>query len=232
VVGLRGRPLPPHGFTTDSQVVFSRTCTTSRSPWTSRSASPPWGSSGAMRWPPGGRPVGVPLWSGSGGCSARTRVTSSAVSGSGCRGCAPGGLGGLGVEAGMWRPARLPSDEAGDIRRVACPQGAPLPTRSAQVEPLKRAYPRTARAGSWPSSPTAGGSVSRQHRRGWAGRRHAGRLRPGRLGPRGRPADGGRPGRDHRAARRGGPAGSAAQDPSGGWRVIGCATGSYRLALS
>jgi hypothetical protein len=28
------------------------------------------------------------------------------------------------------------------------------------------------------------------------------------------------------------PAGSAAQDPSGGWRVIGCATGAYRVTLS
>ncbi len=61
-----------------------RTCTTSRSPWTSRSASPPWGSSGATRWPPG-RPTGGGSRSGpgSGGCSARTRAPSSAVSGSG-----------------------------------------------------------------------------------------------------------------------------------------------------
>jgi hypothetical protein len=28
------------------------------------------------------------------------------------------------------------------------------------------------------------------------------------------------------------PAGSPAQDPSGGWRVIGCADGAYRLTLS
>jgi hypothetical protein len=228
-------PLPPHGFTTDSQVVFSphlynESITMDQSIGLTTvgiERGYALAARAAARW-------GVPLWSGEWGMFGQDPDTLERRQ---RFGAAEDALR-VGSAVWVWKqgcgdPHVYPADEAGDIRRVACPQGTPLPTRSAQIEPLKRAYPRTA-PGRILAIESEGRRIRVEGSTAGAG-----------------PVDGMPdacaldvwvPGAAQptvvdqvgitglRAVEV--PAGSAAQDPSGGWRVIGCATGSYRLALS
>ena len=228
-------PLPPHGFTTDSQVVFSphlynESITMDQSMGVTTvgvERGYALAARAAADW-------GVPLWSGEWGTfgeSSENRALNARYA------AAEDALR-VGSAVWVWKqgcgdPHVYPSDEAGDIRRVACPQGTPLETRSSQIEPLTRAYPRAA----------PGRVLSLES----AGRRiHVDGDTTG-VGP----VDGTPdacaldiwvPGTaqpvvveqagvtDLRSVEV--PSGSPAQDPSGGWRVIGCATGAYRLTLS
>ena len=228
-------PLPPHGFTTDSQVVFAphlynesitmdqslglTTVSVERGYALAARAASDWGT---------------PLWSGEWGTfgesgeNAALNARYGAVEDS------------LRVGSAVWvwkqgcgDPHVYPSDEAGDIRRVSCPQGTPLPTRNAQIAPLARAYPRTApgrilairadgRRIQVDGDTTGAGPVD-----GTPDSCALDIWVPGSTQPSVVDQVGVTGLRSVEV-----PAGSAAQDPSGGWRVIGCATGAYRVSLS
>ncbi len=228
-------PLPPHGFTTDSQVVFAphlynESITMDQSlglTTVSIERGYALAARAAADW-------GTPLWSGEWGTfgeATENRELNARF------GAAEDALR-VGSAVWVWKqgcgdPHVYPSDEAGDIRRVSCPQGTPLPTRDAQIEPLKRAYPRTApgrilaiesegrriqvdgdTAGAGPVDGTPDSCALDI----WV---------PGSTQPKVVDQVGVTGLRSVEV-----PAGSASQDPSGGWRVIGCATGTYRVTLS
>ena len=228
-------PLPPRGFTTDSQVVFAphlynesitmdqslglTTVSVERGYALAARAASDWGT---------------PLWSGEWG----TFGESSQNAELNARYAAAEDSLRVGSAVWVWKqgcgdPHVFPAQEAGDIRRVSCPEGTPLPTRTAQIEPLTRAYPRTA-PGRILAIESDGRTIRLDGDTAGAGRVDG--------TPDSCALDIWVPGSTQPAvAEQVGvtglrsvevPAGSAAQDPSGGWRVIGCATGAYRLSLS
>jgi hypothetical protein len=228
-------PLPPRGFVTDPQVVFSphlynesitmdqsvglTTVGIERGYALAQRAAAAWG---------------VPLWSGEWGsfsdpATNRARYERFTAVEDQLR---------VGSAVWVWKqacgdPHVYPGPEAGNIRRVSCPDGASLPTRSEELAPLTRAYPRSA-PGRIVALRTDGRRVQVDGDTTGAGDVD-GTADPCRL-------DVWVPGaveptvvdstnvRDLRAVSV--PAGSAVQAPSGGWRVIGCAEGAYRLTLS
>ena len=229
-------PLPPHGFTTDSQVVFAphlynESITMDQSlglTTVSIERGYALAARAASDW-------GTPLWSGEWGTFGESTENAGAQRPvRRRRGRPAGGLGRLGVEAGLRRPAcATPPTRRATSAGCPAPQGTPLPTRNAQIEPLTRAYPRTApgrilaiesdgrriqvdgdTAGAGPVDGTPDSCALDI----WV---------PGSTQPAVVDQVGVTGLRSVEV-----PAGSAAQDPSGGWRVIGCATGAYRVTLS
>jgi hypothetical protein len=228
-------PLPPRGFVTDPQVVFSphlynESITMDQSLGLT-TVSIERGYALAER---AARAWGVPLWSGEWGSFGDAEVNRSRYE----RFAAVEDQLRVGSAIWVWKqgcgdPHAYPSGQSGNIRRVSCPGGAALPTRAEELEPLRRAYPRTApgrlvairsdgRRIQVDGDTTGVGEVD--------GTAEACRLDvwvPGSAEP--TVVDSTNV-RDLRAVSV--PAGSPAQDPSGGWRVIGCADGAYRLTLS
>lgn len=228
-------PLPPNGFTTDSQVVFAphlynESITMDQSlgvTFVGIERGYALAARAAQRW-------GAPLWSGEWGAFGETgdnRVHYERFT------AAEDALR-VGSAVWVWKqacgdPHSYPSTESGNIRRMACPDGTPLPSRAAELAPLKRSYPRAApgrllslRAngrsleliGDTAGAGPVDGTADWCRLDVWV----AGSQEPAVTDSTGI--------RDLRSIKV--PAGSPAQDPSGGWRVIGCATGSYRLTLS
>jgi endoglycosylceramidase len=181
----------------------------------------------AARW-------GVPLWSGEWGSFSdpdtnRGRYERFAAVEDTLR---------VGSAIWVWKqgcgdPHVLPADEAGNLRRVACPEATPLPTRADELRPLRRAYPRTAPgrltslqadgrrvqlAGDTAGAGPVDGTTDSCRLDVWV----PGAEQPAIVASTGIT--------DLRAVSV--PAGSPEQEPSGGWRVIGCAAGAYRLELS
>ena len=229
-------PLPPNGFTTDPQVVFSphlynESITMDQSLGITTvgiERGYALAARAAANW-------GAPLWVGEWGTfgdpsSNRARNIRFGQAEDDLR---------VGSAVWVWKqgcgdPHVYPSDEAGNIRRVACPAGTPLPTRAIAVDPLKRPYPRSA-----PGRITA---IDVEDRR----------IRVDGNTDGAGPVDGAPdlcaldvwvPGSEQpqvidstgvdRLRMVEVPEGTAPQDPSGGWRVIGCATGGpYRLTLA
>jgi len=115
---------------------------------------------------------------------------------------------------------------------MACPAGTPLPTDTAQLAPVTRAYARSA-PGRLLGVQTSGDAITITGTRSGAG--------PVDGTPEDCTLDVWVPGTDKPAFAPENvteltavevPAGDPAQAPSGGWRVIGCATGEYRLTVS
>jgi hypothetical protein len=228
-------PLPPHGFVTDSQVVLSphlynesitmdqslgiTTVSIERGYALAQRAAEAWG---------------VPLWSGEWGWFGDPEVNRARYE----RFTAVEDQLRVGSAVWVWKqgcgdPHVYPSGESGNIRRVSCPGGSALPMRTEELEPLWRAYPRTAPGrivairsegrrlqvdGDTAGAGALDGTVDACRLDVWV---------PGAQEPSVVDATNVR---DLRAVSV--PAGSPAQDPSGGWRVIGCAQGAYRLTVS
>jgi hypothetical protein len=228
-------PLPPDGFVTDPQVVFSphlynesltldqsvgiTTVGIERGYALAQRAAAAWG---------------VPLWSGEWGSFSdsetnRERYERFTAVEDGLR---------VGSAIWVWKqgcgdPHAYPAGESGNIRRVSCPGGSALPVQAEELEPLRRAYPRSA-PGRIVAIRSDGRRVQVDGDTAGAGEVD-GTVDACRL-------DVWVPGAEEptlvdstnvRALRMVSvPAGSPVQDPSGGWRVIGCAEGAYRVTLS
>ena len=139
-------PLPPHGFTTDSQVVFAphlynESITMDQSLGLTTvgiERGYALAARAAARW-------GAPLWVGEWGTFGDPAENLERNG----RFTAMEDKYRIGSAVWVWKqgcgdPHVHPAAEAGNIRRVACPQGTALPTDNEQIEPLKRPYPRTA----------------------------------------------------------------------------------------
>ena len=229
-------PLPPHGFTSDPQVVFAphlynesitmdqslgiTTVGIERGYALAARAAAGWGS---------------PLWVGEWGTfgdplANRARNVRFAAAEDDLL---------VGSAVWIWKvgcgdPHNYPAKQVGHIRRVACPEARELSTRNAELEPLKRPYPRSA-----PGRIEAIESEGRRVR--VDGTTEGAGLVDGT--PDACSLDVWVPGAEPpqvidsvgvdglRMVQV--PEGTAPQDPSGGWRVIGCATGGpYRVTLS
>ncbi len=230
-------PLPPHGFSTDPQLVFAphlynESITIDQSvgmTWVGIDRGYALAERAADRW-------GLPLWSGEWGSFSdpetnRARYERFAAAEDARR---------VGSAIWVWKqacgdPHAYPSDETGNIRRVACPEGTELPSRAAELEPLRRAYPRTA-PGRITTIRADGRQLVLEGDTSGAG------LVPGATTPAACTLDVWVPGAaEPQVGQAVGvtglrivsvPVGSPAQGPSGGWRVVGCASGTYRLTLS
>ncbi len=233
-------PLPPRGFTADSQVVFSphlynESITMDQSVGMT-TVSIERGYALAARAAAG---WGTPLWVGEWGFFDGDASLPSGQTGQRtARSAAAEDQLRIGSAAWVWKqgcgdPHHYPSTEAGGIRRVACPQGTPLKTQSVRYAPLSRAYPRTA-PGRLLAIESDGRRVQVDGTTSGVGPVDGlpdecaldiwvpGTTQPTVVDSYGVT--------DLRSVEV--PEGSAWQDPSGGWRVIGCATGDYRVTLS
>ncbi len=230
-------PLPPQGFTTDPQLVFAphlyhESITIDRSvgmTWVGIERGYALAERAAQRW-------GTPLWVGEWGSFSDPETNLARYE----RYTAAEDARRVGSAIWVWKqacgdPHAYPSDETGNIRRVACPEGTPLPSRPAELEPLRRAYPRSA-PGRITTIRAEGRTLLLEGDTAGAG------PVPGAATPAACTLDVWVPGTQEpevgastgitglRAVSV--PAGSPEQGPSGGWRVVGCASGAYRLTLS
>ena len=228
-------PLPPRGFTTDSQVVFAphlynESITMDQSlgvhlvglerGWAlAERAAANWGS---------------PLWVGEWGIWRDEEANRRYYE----RFMAQADAAVAGTAMWQWKqacgdPHSYPSEESGNVRRMSCPDGSPLPTRTEELEPVTRAYPRSAPGrlesiestdsalritGSTSGVGAVDGTPDTCSLDVWV---------PGEA----EPAVGEAVGVTGISTVRV-PEGSAPQDPSGGWRVLGCATGDWALTVS
>ncbi len=227
-------PLPPRGFTTDSQIVFAphlynESITTDQSLGvTLVGVERGWALAqrAAQTW-------GVPMWVGEWG-SWRDAETNKAYY---QRFMAQADATLTGTAIWQWKqacgdPHTWPDKESGNIRRMACPEGTPLPTDTVELAPVTRAYARSA-PGRLLSVQTSGEALTITGTRSGAG--------PVSGTPSDCTLDVWVPGTDQPVLSPTNvtdlttvkvPAGDQAQAPSGGWRVIGCATGDYKLRVS
>jgi len=228
-------PLPPRGFTDDPQVVlaphlYGESITVDQSlPVTTVGIERGFALAqrAAAAW-------GVPLWVGEWGffgdaAADRPRYERFAAAEDAAR---------VGSAVWVWKqgcgdPRAYPSDQAGNLRRVACPEGTALPSEPDVLEPLARAYPRSA-PGRILAIRSEGRRLQVDGDTGGAGpvdgQAQACGLDvwvPGEPEPRVVDSTGVTGVRMTPV-----PAGSPEQAPSGGWRVTGCAQGVYRLTVS
>ena len=228
-------PLPPRGFTTDPQVVFAphlynESITMDQSLGVNLvSVERGWALAqrAAANW-------GTPLWVGEWG-SWDDEPTNRAYYE---RFLGQADASEAGTAMWVWKqacgdPHSYPSTESGNIRRMSCPDGSPLPTRTAELEPVTRAYPRRA-PGRLTGIAYADGAVRITGSTSGAGAVDGTPDRctldvwvPGSAEPTVSAASGVSAITTTQV-----PAGSPEQAPSGGWRVTGCATGDYALTVS
>ena len=228
-------PLPPRGFTTDSQVVFAphlynESITMDQSLGvTLVGLERGWALAerAAANW-------GAPLWVGEWGIWRDEQENRRYYE----RFMAQADAATAGTALWQWKqacgdPHSYPSEESGNVRRMSCPDGSPLPTRTEELEPVTRAYPRSApgRLESIESTDSALRITGSTSGVGPVdGRAEACSLDvwvPGAAEPTVGDVVGVTSVSTVRV-----PEGSAPQDPSGGWRVLGCATGDWSLTLS
>ena len=228
-------PLPPRGFVTDPQLVFSphlynESITMDQSLGVT-TVSIERGYALAER---AARAWGVPLWSGEWGSFGDAEVNRARYE----RFTAAEDQLLVGSAVWVWKqgcgdPHAYPGGQSGNIRRVSCPGGVALPTRTDELEPLRRAYPRTA-PGRLVAIRSDGRRIQVDGDTAGAGEvdgtADACRLDVWVPGPEEPTVVDSTNVRDLRAVSVA--AGSPVQDPSGGWRVLGCAEGAYRLTLS
>ncbi|HEX6887602.1 MAG TPA: cellulase family glycosylhydrolase, partial [Candidatus Nanopelagicales bacterium] len=229
-------PLPPRGFTDDPQVVFAphlynESITMDQSlgqTFVGIERGFALAARAARGW-------GSPLWIGEWGSFREPEANRAYYD----RFLAAADRRRVGGAVWVWKqgcgdPHVYPSTEAGNIRRIACPSGAPLPSRPAELAPLQRAYPRSVpgrltelrsdgrtlvlAGDTTGAGPVAGGAPSACTLDVWV---------PGTAEPRVGASVG-----VSRLRVVSVPEGSPQQAPSGGWRLVGCATGTYQLRLS